>query len=189
MSQPQITFTLPAPTAPTPAAPRRRNPALWLIGVGLLANAAVMLMNGHAGDIVLDRAAFAQAASTSGGTQLLGARGIYMIPAQLSPQTYGLYLLDVDSGNIVVYRASPDSAGGARFGLMAARSYKYDRFLEDYNNSPLTPKDVQKIVEDKRVRADLQQKEGQPTVDQNPKPDENAPDKPAGATPEENKDK
>jgi hypothetical protein len=177
MSEPRITFTIPTPSEPVKT-PRRANKALWLIGIGLLANAAVLLTRGQAPDIVLDRSALAQATPAGNGNQLLGARGIYMMPAQLSPQTFGLYLLDVDSGNIVVYKALPDSPNGSRFSLMAARSYKYDRFLEDLNNVGLTPRDVQNQVEARRMRQELQVKEGQPTVDQNPKPDENAPDKP-----------
>ena len=47
-----------------------------------------------------------------------------------------LYLMDIDSETITVYRANPDSS---RLKLMAARSFKYDRFLQDYNNDKLTP--------------------------------------------------
>ena len=98
-----------------------------------------------------------------------------MMPAQLSPTTFGLYLMDVDSGTICVYKALPDNN---HFKLMASRSFKYDRFLEDYNNETLRPKEVQKLVEAQQQRQDLQSKEGQPTVDQTTKPSENLPDTP-----------
>ena len=173
MSQPQITFTIPAPQDPAPRAPRRRNPALWLIGIGLLANAAVMLFHGRASDIILDRAAFAQALAPAGNQQLLGARGIYMMPAQLGPSTWGVYLLDVDSQTICVYRASPESS---HFRFMAARSFQYDRFVTDFNNEKPTPKEVQRLIEDQRQRQELQLKGEQPTVDQAVKPDENLPE-------------
>jgi hypothetical protein len=103
-----------------------------------------------------------------------------MMPAQLGPATYGLYLMDVDSGTISVYKTNPD---GNRFRLMAARSFKYDRFLEDFNNDMPHPKEVQKLVEDQAQRVGLQEKEKTPTVDQNLKPDENKPDMPAGTAP------
>jgi len=109
---------------------------------------------------------------------MLGARGIYMMPAQLGQSTWGVYLLDVDSQTISVYRASPESS---HFRLMAARSFQYDRFLTDFNNERPNPKEVQKLVEDQRQRQELQLKGEQPTVDQAAKPDENLPDA-AGTT-------
>ena len=145
-SPPSFCFTLPAPPIPASSNARtsKRTGALWLIGIGLLANAAVLLLaRGQTPDIVLDRSALAQSTPNTG--QLLGARGIYMMPAQLGPSAYGLYLLDVDSGTICVYKATPEKS---LFRLMSARSFKYDRFLEDLNNEHLTPKEVQKLVED-----------------------------------------
>ena len=176
-TDPQFTFTIPAPSSLTPR--RRGSAALWLIGIGLLANAAVMLVGrGQTPDIILDRSAIAQATPAQG--PMLGARGIYMMPAQLGPNAWGLYLMDVDSGTICVYKASPESS---HFRLMASRSFKYDRFLEDLNNEPLRPKEVQKIVEAQQQRKDLIQKDESPTVDQAPKPDENQPDLPKGEAP------
>jgi hypothetical protein len=151
---------------------------LWLIGVGLLANAGVAWYSqvaGHAPEISLDRAAFGQAIPAGGGGGLLGARGIYMMPAQLGPNTFGVYLMDVDSGTICVYKALPETS---RFRLMAARSFKNDRFLEDYDNEGLLPRDVQKVVANQRQRQTLESQTNQPTVDQTPKPDENLPDGP-----------
>jgi hypothetical protein len=104
-----------------------------------------------------------------------------MMPAQLGPTAFGLYLMDVDSGTICVYRANPDNS---KFHLMAARSFKYDRFVEDFNNDKPFPKEVQLIVENQRKREELRQKDEQPTVDQNPKPDPNLPDGPAAVAPD-----
>jgi hypothetical protein len=131
------------------------------------------MSRGQVPDIVLDRAALAQSTPASG--QLLGARGIYMMPAQLGNNAWGLYLMDVDAGTICVYKTSPENS---HFRLMAARSFKYDRLLEDFNNEPLRPKDVQKLIDDQRQRTDLRQKDDQPTVVQTPRPDENLPDQP-----------
>lgn len=172
---PTFSLTIPASAvdAPPPRRSRLAGKALWFIGAALFANAAVMLFS-HGRtvpDIVLDRSAFAQEAPTP----MLGARGIYMMPAQLGPSSYGLYLMDVDSSTICVYEAEPEKP---RFHLMAARSFKYDRFLEDINNSAPTPKDVQGIVEKQRQRTGLKDKDDQATVDQHPKPDENLPDIP-----------
>jgi hypothetical protein len=174
---PQFTFTTPASAAESPRRAPRVHAALWLIGIGLLANAAVMLF-AKGQDLVLDRTALAQAAPQPG--QLLGARGIYMMPAQLGVNSWGVYLMDVDSQTLCVYKATPESS---HFRLMAARSFKYDRFLEDLNNETLRPKEVQKIVEAQQQRQELLQKDEIPTVDQTPKPDENLPDQPKVQTP------
>jgi hypothetical protein len=98
-----------------------------------------------------------------------------MMPAQLGPQTFGLYLMDIDSETITVYRAMPENS---RLRLMAARSFKSDRFLTDYNNDKPTPGDVQKLVTEQRRRQEEEKKTAEPTVSQEPKPDENKPDGP-----------
>ncbi|HUO08457.1 MAG TPA: hypothetical protein VM008_09180 [Phycisphaerae bacterium] len=159
------------------ATPTLLSKGFWIVGLGLLANAGVMLYShiaGRAPDLLLDRAAFAQADPGAVSTgQPLGARGLYMMPAQLGANAWGVYLMDVDSQTLCVYRTTPETN---RFRLMAARSFKNDRFLEDYDNEGLLPKDVQKMVSNQRQRQNLENQTGQPTVDQTPKPDENAPD-------------
>jgi len=183
MNTASFVFTIPAPQEPPPVHParggRHRNwgsKGLCLVGLGLLANAAVLLythITGRAPDLVLDRSAFAQAAPGGSAGTLLGARGIYMMPAQLGNNTWGVYLLDVDSQTICVYRAAPESS---HFRFMAARSFQYDRFVTDFNNEKPTPKEIQRLIEDQRQRQELQLKGEQPTVDQAAKPDENLPD-------------
>jgi len=153
MAQSDAQFADPAP----PRRGRRTSAALWCVGLGLLANAAALLL-GHwmpAGvtEFRLDQAAVAQS------TPIVGARGLYMMPAQLGPTAWGVYLMDVDSQTITVYRAVPDTS---RLKLMAARSYRYDRFLEDVNNDTPTPRDVQKLVEAQRQRGALEGKKSEP---------------------------
>jgi hypothetical protein len=97
-----------------------------------------------------------------------------MMPAQLGPNSYGLYLMDVDAGTICVYKALPDNN---HFRLMAARSFKYDRFLEDFNTE-IRPKEVQKLIEDQKQRLELGSKDDQPTIDITTKPSANLPDTP-----------
>lgn len=177
MSKPTFVFTIPAPAEERPRRGSGFGKALWVVGLGLVANAGVMLythVTGRAPDLVLDRAALAQVTPGGGpGGTMLGARGIYMMPAQLGPNAFGVYLLDVDSQTICVYRALPDTS---HFRLMAARSFQHDRFLQDFNNEPLRPKDVQKLVQDQRQRLELQMRGEQPTVPQTPLRDENLPD-------------
>jgi len=153
MAQPQPTPV----NSDVPAARAPRRPwlhgALWCVGLGLLANAAVMLYTRQsASDLTFDTRAFAQGAPVE---RMLGARGIYMMPAQLGPNHYGLYVMDVDAETICVYRASPDTS---RFRLMAVRTFKYDRQLEDVNNDAPTPREVQKLVQQQKQREQVENK-------------------------------
>ena len=167
-----------SPVAPTRARSSILNNGLWIVGLGLLANAGVMLYSaiaGRAPDLFLDRTAFAQAAPGAAVGQPLGARGIYMMPAQLGNNIFGVYLMDVDSQTLCVYRVTPENN---RFRLMAVRSFKNDRFLEDYNNEGILPREVQKMVADQRARQNLKNQTDQPTVEQTTPANENAPDAP-----------
>lgn len=155
------------------------NKALWVLGAGLLANAAAMVYThatGHAPDLILAQPAYGQVGPTgTPGGALLGARGLYFAPGQIGPDAYGVYLMDVDSQTICVYRTDP---GNSRFKLMASRSFKNDRFLEDFNTDTPTPKQVEDLVNKQRQRMAIKNDTNTPTVDQNPKPDENLPEAP-----------
>jgi hypothetical protein len=153
---------------------------LWLVGLGLLANAGVSLYtkgSGSAGglDFSVDQKAFAQALQSPNPQQMLGARGLYMMPAQLGPQAWGIYLMDVDSGTFCVYQVLSDPTSGSRVQrvrLAAARSFKQDRFLEDWNNEKPTPTEVGAIVQQQRQRQGLRAMNDQPTVDPTKKPED-----------------
>ncbi len=87
------------------------------------------------------QAAYAQTAAPAP----LGARGIYMCPAQLGPTTFGLYMIDVDAGTLWCYEYTPN-----QLRLVAARSWIFDRYLEEYNVAGLRPADVAKLVQQQR---------------------------------------
>jgi len=150
--------------------------ALWCIGIGLLANAAAMVYTaraerGYPTELTVVGQAQAQVPAMPGAggppNAMLGARGIYMAPAQLSPTTFGMYLLDLDSSTVCVYRVEANS----RFRLIAARSFRHDRFVEDFNNEKPTPKEIQEWVEKQKQRNELKAETDRPTAP------ETAPDK------------
>ena len=157
---------------------------LWLVGIGLLANAGVSLYShatNHNADLDLDQKALAQALDSPNPQAMLGARGLYMMPAQLGPSSYGAYLMDVDSGTLVVYQIGLDANNlPHRLHLLASRSFRNDRFLEDWNTDTPNPTDVQALVAQQRQRKALQNQTAQPTIDQAPHtPDQpDAPDLP-----------
>ena len=75
----------------------------------------------------------------------LGARGLFAVTGSISRERDALYLIDTDSGVICVYGYDPSAR---RFGLLAVRSFLYDRKLTDFNNEETTnPEAIRSLVE------------------------------------------
>ena len=76
------------------------------------------------------------------------AKGVLAVPAQLSSQAYGLYLIDLNNQIILLYsysHARTRAPGLLR--LMSARSFRYDRQLIDFNCAKPSPQDIQQLIE------------------------------------------
>jgi len=116
--------------------------AQWVI-VALLAVIAAALWTRPPGSAL--PAAFAQ------NQPLVGARGIFAFTGPLERDQYGLFMLDVDQGTIWCYAF--DTVGGTRkLRLVAARTWVYDRYLQDFNCAPPDFRTVQKLVSEQRAR-------------------------------------
>lgn len=107
--------------------------ALWANAV-LLAAILFSLLNRH----------FAPSAAYAQQPPIAGGAGVFVMPAQTSPQTWGAYLLDVDSQTLCVYQFYP---GEKQLRLVAARDYKYDRKLKNFNSPNPSPTEVRALVE------------------------------------------
>jgi hypothetical protein len=83
--------------------------------------------------------AFGQLQPTIGG-----GGGVFVMPAQLSRDVFGCYLLDIDAQTLCVYRYDP---GPSLLKLAAARSYRYDRKLGNFNVSSPTPAEVKDLLD------------------------------------------
>jgi len=137
------------------------RPALYLLALAFFTNASVSLythLTGRSPDLSFDPSAFAQSPAP-----LLGARGLYMTPAQLTPSVFGFYIFDVDSSTVSMYSVAPNAN---KLKFVAARSFKHDRFLEDYNTEGLSPKEVETLVNKQRNRTELKNQTDTPTVEQ-----------------------
>jgi hypothetical protein len=75
---------------------------------------------------------------------MVGARGIFALTGQLTSNSYGLFMVDVDTGSVWVYQYLPSTR---RLRLVAARSFMYDRHLEDYNSDNPSPAEVAQWVQ------------------------------------------
>lgn len=117
--------------------------ALWIVAILLAVIATGLWVRPPAG---WEPQAQAQ------GTGLAGARGVYAFTGQLDHEQYGLFMLDVDQGTIWCYAF--EMVGGTRkLRLVAARSFIYDRYLQDFNNAPPDFRMVQQLVQTERAQA------------------------------------
>jgi len=120
--------------------PRRRNPvaiALYVNAAVLVAILAVLLAR-DSGQPMLPAAAFAQAQPPG----IAGGAGIFIMPAQFSSNLWGCYILDVDKQTLCAYTAS---GSPPQLKLVAARDYRWDRSLKNFNTAP-SPQEVQDLA-------------------------------------------
>jgi len=117
----------------------RPHPVYWVIAIALTVIATTLVVRD--GDVRWGRTAFAQPVSSG------GARGVFAFSGQLSQGTYGVYMVDVDAMTMWVYEYLPKK-GCVR--LAAARTWRYDRYLENHNVCDLPPDVVEQMVEEQR---------------------------------------
>ncbi len=82
-------------------------------------------------------------------SQLAGARGVYAFTGPIDQNRYGLFMIDIEQGTIWCYEIQ-NSEGTHKLALTAARSWLYDRYLQDFNTSGLSFRDVQALVNKER---------------------------------------
>ncbi|MBK8267208.1 MAG: hypothetical protein IPK83_02420 [Planctomycetes bacterium] len=119
--------------------PRQNQTVLWVIAI-LLAIIATAL--------VLRTDLPFSARPAYGDSPRYGAGGIFAFTGQIDRNSYGLFMMDVDNSTIWCYQYVP-SMGKLR--LVAARSYVYDRYLENLNCVDETsPEEISKLLEKQR---------------------------------------
>jgi hypothetical protein len=125
--------------------------ALWAnaLAMGLIAGA--LLVRGDGREIgnmpSLTPSAFAQ------GQPIAGGGGLYLMPAQLASNVWGVYVMDVDRQSLMVYHYDP---AGRRLNFVAARELTHDRMLGNYNTFP-DPQEIRNIAEKERQDGRLPQ--------------------------------
>ena len=127
---------------------RRGNPvatALYLNAALLLAILVALLSRSGSGTVL-------PAAFAAEGQQIAGGGSLYLMPGQLSLNTFGCYVMDTDAQTLCVYQYFP---GEKELRLLAARSFRHDRRLGNFNTIP-DPREVEKWVELERGRGRAQ---------------------------------
>ena len=110
-----------------------------MIATALVVIAAALVVRPGSGG--LGTVAFGQPVASG------GARGVFAFTGQLSKGTHGVFMVDVDAMTIWAYEYLP-AKGCLR--LAAARTWRYDRYLENHNVCDLPPGIVEQMVEEQR---------------------------------------
>jgi len=71
---------------------------------------------------------------------IAGGGSIYLMPGQLSVNSWGCYIMDIDAQTLCCYQFYP---GEKQLRLVAARNFHWDRKLGNYNTAPPWP-DIKK---------------------------------------------
>ena len=109
--------------------------AVWMVVVLLAVIATALVMT-----IGLDPpAAYAQVSAAD-------RAGVFVVAGKVTPETYGMYLVDTGKHRIAVYQWLPNSR---KLRLMAVRNYTYDLRLDEYNTEKL-PREIKKLVEESK---------------------------------------
>jgi hypothetical protein len=129
-----------------------RQAASWVTVVLLAVIATALVMRLDEGRLM--RSAMAQTESPGAG--LVGARGIYAFSGQLTLKTFGLFMLDVDTGTIWCYELSRGTNDELLLRLVAARNWTSDRYLEEFNVADPVPGAVRMMVQQQRAMRQTQ---------------------------------
>jgi len=94
---------------------------------------------------------------------IAGGAGVFIVPAQFSERNFGCYLLDIDAQTLCAYQFDPNSS---QLRLKAARNFRWDRRLGNFNTEKPTPAEAQQLVEqEQESNRVLDQKKDKPAVE------------------------
>lgn len=123
----------------SPVHQQRQQTVLWVIAILLAIIATAVLTRGTNGPL--------GATPAMGDAPMAGARGIFAFTGQIDQNRFGLFMMDVDSSNVWCYEYLP---GTRKLKLVAARSFLYDRYLENYQTDEPKPATVKLMLERER---------------------------------------
>ena len=86
-------------------------------------------------------------ASAQGPAQGVTENGIMVIPVQLERDSYGLAMVDTVGQTLWIYEINKHGPSHNRLKLLAARSWRYDRLLKQYNTAEPKPEQVKLLLE------------------------------------------
>jgi hypothetical protein len=123
---------------------RSRHPLAWALylNAALLAAVLVVLLSRDGSPRLVSLAAGQSAQQPS--APIAGGAGLFLMPAQFSENIWGCYIMDVDQQTLCAYTVTGNPP---QLKLIAARDFRYDRRLKNYNTQHPTPQEVKDLVE------------------------------------------
>lgn len=91
--------------------------------------------------------------------------GILVVPIQIERDSYGLAMVDTVGQTLWIYELNNRRPAHNRLRLLAARSWRYDRLLQQYNTAEPKPEQVKMLLENLGQQQKQQSKERQQYVD------------------------
>ncbi len=86
-------------------------------------------------------------ASAKGTAQAITEDGIMVVGLQLGRDSYGLAMVDTVGQTLWIYEINKHGPSHNRLKLLAARSWRYDRLLKQYNTAEPKPEQVKLLLE------------------------------------------
>lgn len=86
--------------------------------------------------------------------------GVSVHPIQIARDNYGIAMIDTENEHIWIYELGKSGTRKNKLKLVAARSWKYDRQLAQYNTTEPTPQQVKSLLE-KSVLSSIEKTEKQ----------------------------
>ncbi len=123
---------------------RRPNHAILLLITVISTTAAVLMMTAQS------------PVNAQSGAQATVSSDVIALPVNIRGND-AIALIDKSQQTICLYQYQPQLPLHRRFELLAARSYKFDMQLTDYNNAEPRPTDVEKIIQ----QAQMMQRTGE----------------------------
>jgi hypothetical protein len=76
-----------------------------------------------------------------------GDSRILVVPVQIGRDSYGLAMVDTVAQTVWIYELNSRGPAHKRLTLLAARSWRYDRLLQQYNTGEPKPEQVKMLLE------------------------------------------
>lgn len=88
------------------------------------------------------------AKATTQQWQAEGGGQILVVPIQIERDSYGIAMVDTVGQTLWIYELSSRGPVYSRLKLLAARSWRYDRMLQQYNTAEPKPEQVKLLLEE-----------------------------------------
>ena len=79
--------------------------------------------------------------------QGVSEKDVLVLPVQIDRDSYGIAMVDTGRQTMWIYELNRRGTGSSRMRLVAARSWQYDKLLEDYNTGEPKPSQVKELLE------------------------------------------